>query len=855
MEEQKPSFLQGDAANNQQTAAQSAAEAQRLSEEAKIREILAEQQKLQQLYNEVVVYIQQHPNMPTEEMIKYQTQLKQLSDYYQKNQERLKTLGYSSVQVNKNVVIKKGAKRNVSIKELFIWCAIIIFFFVLWLWVLSFYLANNPENLWGFWALGITPAVAKSILSLLSVTVMMVILLLGLVIVIVNTYRAFTIKNKPKGWYYSWLIFWLLIVWIALWAGTSLISKVWSIDVESIANPEDVIKLNMVRYETQSDGNTKVDVRQIDWSFPLVAPMTVSASLFSANYGEFVKAVAPGVRIRNIELDCWNGEIIPISRDETNFSSYCFYTKKWKYPISLLLTHVNWNNEINTTSHKLKDLTFHSEIKFTWKNTKINIWNDELTAGPLPAEIEFDAEDVFQSFGLTSYNIEWDWDNDNNIDKLSEAKYRHTYDSSKVYYPKVRFPDVKYLDGDWGIWYSFPLRITQSSTPVCKVEINKIEWQDYEINGSFLDGTDRSVIDYSFVIEDKIAKKVIDEYSKDEWSTIPYTFQGQWIYVVKMNFVTDDGYNWSCSQEVKINWISQYTVQYEFYAQTATSNGFEKIDTEKIMKDKLVWVQDIPTKLKLKFVSIEPKTADTKVSVTFDWQPKIYTTIDEYLFDIHDSEPHTIQIKIEDTKRWLTYEENLTAKISLDDIMWRLVLIWETSGYEPLTVQLDASSSRLTDTSDEITYFTWDFWDWQTQQKVSKWVVTHQYHFDYAKNNWIYNPKVTIYTKRWRALTVNANDSVVVKKQIVKLDIYSQSHPLQEAKVGEPVNLGLEFSWLPTKIVWDFWDGTQTTECQWRTCTDVTRSWSKAWTYLVKVYVEFEDQQSVEQTMQFKIRW
>ena len=211
MEEKNPSFMQWDFANNQQTAEQSAAEAQRLSEEAKIREIIAEQQKLQQLYNQVVVFIQQHPNMPTEEMIKYQTQLKQLSEYYQTNQEKLKTLGYSSVQVNKNVVIKKGAKRNVSIKELFIWCAIIIFFFVLWLWVLSFYLANNPENLWGFWALWITPAVAKSILSLLSVTVMMVILLLGLVIVIVNTYRAFTIKNKPKGWYYSWLVFWLLL--------------------------------------------------------------------------------------------------------------------------------------------------------------------------------------------------------------------------------------------------------------------------------------------------------------------------------------------------------------------------------------------------------------------------------------------------------------------------------------------------------------------------------------------------------------------------------------------------------------------------------------------------------------------
>ena len=854
MEENKSAFIQGESNNNQQTPAQSTTEAQRLSEETKIKEILSEQQKLQQLYNQVVVYIQQHPNMIPEEMIKYQTQLKQLSEYYQTNQEKLKTLGYSSVQVNKNVVIKKGAKRNVSIKELFIGCAVIIFFFVLWLWVLSFYLANNPENLWGFGALGITPAVAKSILSLLSVTVMMVILLLGLVIVIVNTYRAFTIKNKPKGWYYSWMIFWLLIVWIALWAGTSLISKVGAIDVESIANPEDVIKMNMVRYDTASDGTTVADVHQIDGSFPLVAPMTVSASLLSANYSEFVKAVVPWVRIRDIQLDCWNGETISISRDAINFSSYCFYTKKWTYPISLLLTHINWNNEQNTTTHLLKQLVINSEIKYNGINTKVNLWNNELTSGPLPAEIEYDAEAVFQDFWLTSYNIEWDWDNDNKIDKLSESKYRHTYDSSKVYYPKVRFPDVKVLDGEWGIWYSFPLRITQSSTPVCRIDINQKQGQEYEINGYFLDGTDRSVRDHSYIIEDKIAKKVIAEFSKDEGYTIPYPFPGQGIYIVTMNFVTDDGYQWNCTQEIKINWKAEYNVQYDFYAQTATSNGFDKLDIEKIKQTKVIWVTEIPTKLKLKIQSIDPKTADTKTSVMFDGQPKVNTTIDEYLFDIRDSDPHTIQIKIEDTKRWLTYEENLTAKISLDDIMWRLVLIWETSWYEPLTVQLDASSSRLTDESDEITYFTWDFWDWQTQQKVSKWVVTHQYHFDYTNNNWIYNPKVTIYTKKWRTVTVNANDSVVVKKQIVKLEIYSQSHPLQEAKAGDPVNLALEFSGLPTKIVWDFWDGTQTTECVGRACSEVTRSWTKAWTYLIKVYVEFDDQQSVEQTLQFKIR-
>jgi hypothetical protein len=202
----------------------------------------------------------------------------------------------------------------------------------------------------------------------------------------------------------------------------------------------------------------------------------------------------------------------------------------------------------------------------------------------------------------------------------------------------------------------------------------------------------------------------------------------------------------------------------------------------------------------------------------------------------------------------LNFEENLTAKIGLDDIMGKLTLIGETSWYEPLTVQLDASSSRITDSKDEITYFTWDFWDGQTQQKVSKWVVAHQYSFDYKNNNWIFTPKVTIYTKKGRSVTVNASDSIVVKKQIVKLEIYSSTHPLQEARVDESVNLALDFSGLPSKIVWDFWDGEQTIECEWRTCSEVTRAWKKSGTYLIKVHVDFEDEQSVDQTMQFKIR-
>ena len=63
-----------------------------LNDEQKIQEILQEQQKLQQLYNQLVAYIQEHQNMPSDEMFKYHAQLKQLTEYYQANQEKLKLL-------------------------------------------------------------------------------------------------------------------------------------------------------------------------------------------------------------------------------------------------------------------------------------------------------------------------------------------------------------------------------------------------------------------------------------------------------------------------------------------------------------------------------------------------------------------------------------------------------------------------------------------------------------------------------------------------------------------------------------------------------------------------------------------
>ncbi len=180
---------------------------------------------------------------------------------------------------------------------------------------------------------------------------------------------------------------------------------------------------------------------------------------------------------------------------------------------------------------------------------------------------------------------------------------------------------------------------------------------------------------------------------------------------------------------------------------------------------------------------MEPKTLDTEVKVYLDQKPIVFTNEGEYLFDIRDSKQHQIKIQIADAVRGLEYEEVLTTAIGLEDILGNLSILGETIGFDPFEVTLDASSSRLNDPNDQITYFSWDFGDGETQKKLSNAVIKHTYRFDYAQDNGTFTPKVTIYTQKGRSVQVVAPTPIIVKKQLVKLLIHSETHPTQEAKL------------------------------------------------------------------------
>jgi hypothetical protein len=87
-----------------------------------IQQLLTQQTQLQQQYNQIVAFLKANPTQTSEKIQEIKLQLDQLNALYLQNQQKLQSLGYNTVQVNKPVEVKQGAKNNFSFKKLAIGC-------------------------------------------------------------------------------------------------------------------------------------------------------------------------------------------------------------------------------------------------------------------------------------------------------------------------------------------------------------------------------------------------------------------------------------------------------------------------------------------------------------------------------------------------------------------------------------------------------------------------------------------------------------------------------------------------------------------------------------------------------------
>ena len=92
---------------SQPQTSQSNSPAQQPTPAMQIQQLLAQQQQLQQQYNQLVTFLQQNPNQTPEKIQEIKSNLDQLNTAYVQGQQQLQALGYNTVQVNKSTEVKE----------------------------------------------------------------------------------------------------------------------------------------------------------------------------------------------------------------------------------------------------------------------------------------------------------------------------------------------------------------------------------------------------------------------------------------------------------------------------------------------------------------------------------------------------------------------------------------------------------------------------------------------------------------------------------------------------------------------------------------------------------------------------
>ena len=842
-----------------------------------IQQLLVQQQQYQKQYNELVDYVKKTPGLPIDQVNQIKAQLDQLNALFVEWKQKLQALWYTQVQVNKPTEVKKWAKINLSFKKLAIWCGLIVVLLLAGLFAALFSLQSNPDALS---SLGIATGTAKGLLQGFFGLLLWSVIILMVWVIISNIYRLITVKNQSKGrfvWWLIWGIFWVSVVWVSLWLIFWEINKIVP-EIKVI--DYDIIQPYIVwRVKPWEDGflnpYRNQDIKWVGKEYKLIAPSEIE---FTLRWDELEKHMdknlPSNITVETITLSCgnWESKALELTRNQTRewrykFDWTCLYSKAGQYTYSLNITYNTNSKERKTKSFEMDKLNFESEVivyktsttssssnnktsRLVWSNWEFILWK-------APAKITIDSTQVFRDFSLWTYEVEWDMDGDFENDRTNQVNFDYSYKIPQVYYVTYKFP---WLSDE--ILYRFPVRVEQSDRPVCGIEVERFVWtKKYQIVTDFIDASSAATIaSYNYTIWNKNTNKAQDEL-RNESQSIVYEFPEKWNFVVILDYVTVDWKQWQCESDLIQMEKEKFNVSYTILAKESDSWKFKELcnsNGSSYSKCRQINLETVPKVYELQIKSITPYSNTTKKAVFLNDRP-ILNENDTYLFEIPDEWIYYLNIVTSDETRWMA-EETIEIKFVADkpDIVGNMtVTLADTrqpvsEWFEPLTVILDASKTEINVPWDEIVYFTWDFGDGEIKTNQQNWVVAHTYNYDYVKENWIFQPKVTVRTLQQRTQVV-AGPTLNIKKWLLNVDLASTSHPSRQAPVWTEVSFSAEFDWLPEKMMWDFGDGSPATTCKWRNCTDVTHTFKEAWLYSIKLSLEFDAVQQIDGTMDFKV--
>jgi len=744
------------------------------------------------------------------------------------------------IHTNKPVVHPHTKKwKKVSMKNIMLGCFILLIFLIGWGALVFYSFIQSPERLTSMW---LTVETAKNLLKTFVSVAFWLLTFLSFWLLIVNIYRLFTVKNKSKIWNVIWSFLWIIML---VWSIAGWVKLLWVIG--NISPDDSINSQNLVL----SYAEFKWESELIYDGLPLIAPMSLNYRLNGNIFNTQLLSKLWPVDLQKIamSLDCWNEEILNLDLDTLQFQWKCLYTTKWKYQMILKVDYVNAQTQENLSQDvPVGFVDIKSEIVITnyWSDVPFDKNKTELVLWKVPRKVTFDASAIFKDFNLNDYHIVWDVDGDGTPDKENDSSFTYVYKKAQVYYVTFRLPDLN------DILYTFPIRIEQSDVPICEISSTMLKWAEYSFVTDFIENNE-IIESYIFSILDIKNNKVIDTIKSNN-NYLKYNFPWVWVYAVQTTFQTSEWKKWSCEWDNINIWTADFEIYYDFLYKTPTAPSFKIMWSEwpVSINESIITVNEIPTILQVKLNKIVPdrETATKKVFIN----DEAILSLDDKLFEvtIDNNSDYNLSIVVEDINRDIRTEKKFIVKIQREDIIWKILVNPDAIGTEPFLVQFDTSTSTVNDPDDEIVYFSWDFGDWKMEKNNSQAITTHTYSYDYENEQWIYNPSLTITTRKWRTKVVSLDNPIIVKKSHESFVINLDSHPGQLAKIWDNITLSLELNWLPERIVWDFGDTNQL-ECKWRECVEATHMYAAPGRYTIKVTIYEAQRAAVDSTITLKV--
>lgn len=798
-------------------------------------EILKQELKeLKTAYDQLYSFLDK-PETSQEQKEQIKQKLQDISTLYTKKVSQNPNLPQDISQYNnkwKSTKIITNRSR-IGIKWVVLWCSV---FFVILVGILSwafYYLINNPTQLD---YIGISVQVAQSLLQTFTTIFFWLIVFAWFGLLITNIYRLFTVKNKSKLTYIFGVFFGLLFLiwWVSFWI--VLLDKISNI------SPEDI------------SGNMLVNGYAIikDWEqipiwtnwFTIIAPVNTVYHLNKTQFQNNIVAKLGNVEVKyaNIQLDCWNWSFLSFNTDTYDFNGTCFFSKKGNYNPKLFIPYTSNNTNENLSNNiDLWTIAIPAEIVVKKSEEDLQSNNNELIGWKAPVKLSFDASDVFESLSLKWYEISWDFQWDGIRDKQNLSQYDEAYTQEWVTNIFVQFPEnSEYI-------YSFPIRIEQPEVPILKIDTKQLDGNKYLISTEMI-SNEWIISNYLFEIWDTSTNKQISS-ERTSKSSLTYMFPGEWSYMIRLTYITDDGKTATNESDILEIGKSDFNIYYSMQIKTISNSSLYK-DVE--VEDDSVVIDELPSFMKLNIKQIDPSIDGSVVSVSLDGNPLILSN-NTTEFKIQENQQHNLLIHVENESKQMNTEKEIIVDVKRSSIVPELIITPKTVGNSPFSVKFDASTTTLNDDNDEIVYFNWDFWDGEIRKNTSTAVISHVYIYDEKNDIGEFYPKLTIKTKKGLEYEIGSGTLILVKRPTTNISIRVDSHPSQIANVWDQVKFVLDFDWIPQKIYRDFGDD-RTYECEDRECNEIWHIYATKWTYNIVAKVNFADKWLIQNNIKLIVQ-